>query len=59
MPILSCPQIRIMSDEVSKGSEAQDTYDDTFLKKIETGMLSQISLQVCVIIARSTGHILL
>lgn len=36
-----------MSDASSKGDEAVDTYDDAFLKKIEMGMLSQISLQVC------------
>ena len=35
-----------MSDEATKGVEAVDTYDDAFLKKIEMGMLSQISLQV-------------
>ena len=40
-------QIRIMSDASSKGDDAVDTYDDAFLKKIEMGMLSQISLQVC------------
>lgn len=39
-------QIRIMSDEATKGVEAVDTFDDAFLKKIEMGMLSQISLQV-------------
>ena len=44
---LHVPQIRIMSDASSKGDEAVDTYDDAFLKKIEMGMLSQISLQVC------------
>ena len=42
----SADQIRIMSDEASKGDEAIDTFDDAFLKKIEMGMLSQIALQV-------------
>lgn len=39
-------QIRVLNDEATKGVEAVDTQDDTFLKKIEMGMLSQISLQV-------------